>query len=61
MTDTVADQHEHTEHFYPWSEVKAERRGGPPPRCTFCGEPAPSRRDAANDAAEPPTEPGDRA
>jgi hypothetical protein len=27
-------------HFYKWSEVKAERDGGPPPTCTSCGEAA---------------------
>lgn len=27
-------------HFYKWSDVKAEKQGGPPPKCSGCGEQA---------------------
>ena len=29
-------------HFYPWSQVRAHRQGGPKPRCRSCGEEASS-------------------
>lgn len=38
-------------HVYPWSEVKAAARGGPPAKCKFCGnesDPAASRRGRTN-------------
>jgi hypothetical protein len=28
-------------HVYKWSAVKAERQGGPPPVCRFCGQEVP--------------------